>query len=65
MNADEKANFIKNYEPGKKAKILLKNMKILDVKESRYLAQGTEMVIAEGKIQSMPDQTIDSPDQMI
>jgi len=62
MNTHEKANFIKDYEPGKKAKVLLKNVNILDVKAGRYLAQGTEMVLAEGKIQSMPDQTSGLPD---
>ena len=56
MDTYDKANFIKDYEPGMRAKVLLKNGKILDVKEGRYLDQGTGLVIEAGKIQSLPGQ---------
>lgn len=62
MDNYTETNFIKDYDPGMKEKVLLKNGKILDVKEGRYLDQGTDLVIAEGKIQSLPGQSSDSFD---
>jgi len=62
METYDEANFIKDYEPGIKEKVLLKNGKILDVKEGRYLDQGTGLVIEAGKIQSILGQARDSSD---
>jgi imidazolonepropionase-like amidohydrolase len=65
-----KTNFVKQYEPGKRARVELKNGRILDVVNCRYLDAGMRVILKGGKIESMsgfvdestafePDFTID------
>jgi len=49
-----KTNFVKKYEPGKQARVELKNGHIVDVVNGRYFESGTSIVLQGGKIESMP-----------
>jgi imidazolonepropionase-like amidohydrolase len=49
-------NFVKQYQPGKQARVELKNGRILDVVNSRYFDAGTRVILREGKIESLPGQ---------
>jgi imidazolonepropionase-like amidohydrolase len=51
-----KTNFVKQYEPGKRARVELKNGRILDVINGRYFDAGTRVILQDGKIESMPGQ---------
>jgi len=66
MMETSKTNFVKQYEPGKQARVELKNGRILDVVNGRYYDQGTRVILRNGKIESMPglsgEQTADKPD---
>jgi adenine deaminase len=61
-----KTNFVKQYEPGKQARVELKNGRILDVVNGRYYDEGTRVILRNGKIESMPglsdEQTAVKPD---
>jgi imidazolonepropionase-like amidohydrolase len=50
-----KTNFVKEYEPGKQARVELKNGRILDVVNGRYFDAGTSVILQGGKIEAMPD----------
>jgi imidazolonepropionase-like amidohydrolase len=52
-----KTNFVKQYKPGAKARVELKNGRILDVINGRYFDAGTSVILHGGKIESMPGQT--------
>jgi len=54
MMQTSKTNFVKQYEPGKQARVELKNGRILDVVNSRYFNAGTSVILQNGKIESMP-----------
>ena len=41
MMETSKSNFVKHYEPGKQARVELKNGRILDVVNGRYFDAGT------------------------
>jgi len=47
-------NFVKKYEPGKQARVELKNCRILDVITGRYFNDGTSIILQGGKIEAMP-----------
>jgi len=49
-----KTNFVEQYEPGKQARVELKNGRILDVVNGRYFETGTSVVLQGGKIESLP-----------
>jgi hypothetical protein len=49
-----KTNFAKQYEPGKQARVELKNGRILDVVNGRYFDAGTRVILQGGVIKSMP-----------
>lgn len=54
MMETSKANFVKQYEPGKQARVELKNGRILDVVNGRYFNAGTSVILQGGVIESMP-----------
>jgi imidazolonepropionase-like amidohydrolase len=47
-------NFVKQYRPGKQARVELKNGRIVDVINGRYLEEGTSIILQDGQIKSMP-----------
>jgi len=49
-----KTNFVKQYEPGKQARVELKNGRILDVIKGCYFDVGTSVILQDGKIEFMP-----------
>jgi len=49
-----KTNFVKQYEPGKQARVELKNGRILDVVTGRYFETGTSVILHNSKIESLP-----------
>jgi imidazolonepropionase-like amidohydrolase len=49
-----KTNFVKRYEPGNQARVELKNGRILDVINGRYLDDGTTVILQEGEIEAVP-----------
>jgi imidazolonepropionase-like amidohydrolase len=64
-----KTNFVKRYEPGKQARVELKNGRILDVVNGRFYDAGTSVILQNGVIESMPgiagEPTDVKPDFMI
>ena len=54
MTETSKTNFVEQYEPGKQARVELKNGLILDVTNGRYFETGTSVVLQGGKIESLP-----------
>ena len=48
-----KPNFVKQYEPGKQARVELKNGRILDVVNGRYFDAGTSVILQGGVIESI------------
>jgi imidazolonepropionase-like amidohydrolase len=54
MTETSKTNFVKQYKPGKQARVELKNGRILDVINGRYYDAGTSVILQGGKIESMP-----------
>jgi hypothetical protein len=50
MMETSKTNFVKQYEPGKQARVELKNGRILDVVNGRYYDEGTRVILRNGKI---------------
>jgi imidazolonepropionase-like amidohydrolase len=54
MTENTKTNFVEQYEPGKQARVELKNGRILDVINGRYFKTGTSVVLQGGKIESLP-----------
>lgn len=54
MIETSETNFVKRYEPGKQARVELKNGRILDVLNGRYFDAGTSVILQGGKIESMP-----------
>ena len=53
MIENSKTNFVKQYEPGKQARVELKNGRILDVINGRYFEAGTSVILQGGKIESI------------
>jgi imidazolonepropionase-like amidohydrolase len=49
-----KTNFVHEYKPGTQARVELKNGRILDVIHGRYFDAGTNVILQDGKIKSMP-----------
>jgi imidazolonepropionase-like amidohydrolase len=49
-----KTNFVRRYEPGKQARVELKNGRILDVINGRYFDAGTSVILQGGVIESLP-----------
>ena len=47
-------NFVKEYQPGKQARVELVNGRILDVVNGRYFDAGTSIILQGGKIEAMP-----------
>jgi imidazolonepropionase-like amidohydrolase len=54
MMETSKTNFIKQYKPGKQARVELKNGRILDAVNGRYFDVGTSVILQDGRIESMP-----------
>ena len=54
MIENPKTNFVKQYEPGKQARVELKNGRILDVVNGHYFDSGTSVILQGGVIKSMP-----------
>jgi len=54
MTENSKTNFVKQYEPGKKARVELRNGRILDVVHGRYFDAGTRVILQDGLIESLP-----------
>jgi imidazolonepropionase-like amidohydrolase len=54
MAETTKTYFVKQYEPGKKNRVELKNGRILDVANGRYFDAGTSIILQGGKIETMP-----------
>jgi imidazolonepropionase-like amidohydrolase len=54
MMESTNTNFVKQYEPGKNARVELKNCSILDVINSCYFDAGTSLILNDGKIEAMP-----------
>ena len=46
-------NFVEEYQPGRDARVELKNGRFLDVVNGRYLPSGVSVIIKDGKIESM------------
>ena len=49
-----KTKFVQRYEPGKQARVALKNGRILDVLNGRYYDAGTSIILQDGRVVSMP-----------
>ena len=49
-----RTNFVQHYEPGKQSRVEMKNGRIIDVMNGRYHDAGTNIVLRNGKIESMP-----------
>jgi hypothetical protein len=45
-----KTNFVKNYQPKTQDRVALRNGRVLDVINGRYLDDGTTVILHEGKI---------------
>jgi imidazolonepropionase-like amidohydrolase len=54
MTDTPETKFVKDYEPGQKTKVELKNAKIVDVENGEYFASGVSIVLEGGKIAMMP-----------
>jgi len=54
MTENSESNFVKQYEPGKNARVELKNGRVLDVVHGRYFEAGTRVILKDGLIESMP-----------
>ena len=53
MMQTPKTHFVRQYGPGKQARVALKNGRILDVVNGRYFDAGTSVILQGGKIVSM------------
>jgi imidazolonepropionase-like amidohydrolase len=54
MMVTTKTNFVKNYQPKTHDRVSLRNGRVLDVINGRYLDDGTTVILHEGKIEAMP-----------
>jgi len=54
MMETSRTNFVKQYEPGKQARVELKNGRIVDVVNGCYFNEGTSVMLQDGKIECMP-----------
>jgi hypothetical protein len=55
-----RTNFVKQYEPGTKARVELVNGRILDVVNGCYFDAGTSVILQGGKIETMPGRAVES-----
>jgi len=66
MTETSRTNFVKQYEPGNHARVELKNGRILDVVNGCYFDAGTNLILRDGMIESMPglagEPTVVAPD---
>jgi len=62
MVETKKTNFVTRYEPGKQARVELKNGHILDVVNGCYFDAGTSLILQGGVIEAMPGLSDESTD---